>query len=175
MQAPRQTTPASDPILGAILQLIEQMTRMNSHVDEMHDFIKTNVQPTIDKKGKQVTFTNQLPLQAIANPKNQGASLSQTHNLNHVHVDEEAMETELAISSLRSGKDLPDPYKDHPINQGSIFEETPIIVEHDSDLEDEEEQTKAEPNLDIYKPPVPYPQALNWLKAKICESNDNLL
>ena len=76
------------------------MTRMNSHVDEMHDFIKTNVQPTIDKKGKQVTFTDQLPLHATANPKNQGASLSQTHNLNHVHVDEEAMETELAISSL---------------------------------------------------------------------------
>ena len=60
-QAPRQTMPASDPILGAILQLMEQMTRMNSRVDEIQDFVKTNVQPTSDKKGKQVTFTDQLP------------------------------------------------------------------------------------------------------------------
>ena len=45
----------------------------------------------------------------------------------------------LAISSLVSGKNLPDPYKDHPIHQGSIEEEeTPIIIEQDSS-EDEEE------------------------------------
>ena len=81
----------------------------------------------------------------------------------------------LAISSLQSGKDLPDPYKDHPIHQGSIEEETPIIVEHDSDSEDKEEQAKARPNPDTYKPLVPYPQALNHPKAKISESNDNLL
>ena len=86
------------------------------------------------------------------------------------------METALAISSLRSGKDLPDPYKDHPIHQGlTEEEETPIIFEHDSDSEDEEEQAKAKPNPDTYKPPVPYPQALNHLKAKISESDDNLL
>ena len=93
-----------------------------------------------DKKGKQVTFTNQLPSQATANPRNQRASSSQTHNINHVHVDEEAVETALAISSLQSGKDLLDPYKDHPIYQGPIKEEeSPIIVEHNSDSEDEEE------------------------------------
>ena len=51
----------------------------------------------------------------------------------------------------------------------------PIIVEHDSDSEDEEEQVKAEPNLDTYKPHVPYLQALNRPKAKINESDDNLL
>ena len=56
--ASRPTTSASDPILGAILQLMEQMTRMNSRVDEIEDFVKTNVQTTIDKKGKQVTFTD---------------------------------------------------------------------------------------------------------------------
>ena len=81
----------------------------------------------------------------------------------------------LAISSLWSGKDLPDPYKDHPIHQGPIEEETPIIVKHDSDSEDEEEQAKAETNLDKYKPLVPYPQALNHPKAKNNESNDHLL
>ena len=52
---------------------MEQMTRMNSHVDEIHDFVKMNVQPTTDKKGKQVTFTDQLPSQARASPRNQGA------------------------------------------------------------------------------------------------------
>ena len=57
-QAPRQTAPASDPILGVISQLMEQMTRMNSRVDEIQDFIKTNVQPMTEKKGKQVTFTD---------------------------------------------------------------------------------------------------------------------
>ena len=55
------------------------------------------------------------------------------------------METSLAISSLRSGKALLDPYKDHPFHQGSNEEkEMPIIV--DSDSEDEEEQVTAEPN-----------------------------
>ena len=129
-----------------------------------------------NKKGKQVNFTNQLPSQAIANPRNQGASSSQTYNINHVHVDEEAVETALTISSLQSGKDLPDPYKDYPIHQGPIEEEeTPIILQHDSDSEDEEEQAKVEPNSDTYKPPVPYPQALNCPKAKTNETDDHLL
>ena len=66
---------------------MEQMTQMNSHVDEIQDFVKMNVQPTTNKKGKQVTFTDQLPLQATANPWNQVASSSHTHNINHVHVD----------------------------------------------------------------------------------------
>ena len=118
---------------------MEQMTRMNSCVDEIQDFVKMNVQPMTDKKGKQVTFTDQLA-QATSNPRNQGASSTQTHNINDVHVDEEAVETTLAISSLWSGKALPDPYKDHPFHQGSNDEkETPIIVEQDSDSEDEEE------------------------------------
>ena len=175
-QAPCQTTPASDPILGAISQLMEQMTRMNSRVDEIQDFIKMNVQPTTEKKGKQVTFIDQLPSQATANPRNQGASSTQTHNINHVHVDEEAIESALAISSLRSEKALPGPYKDHPFHQGQNEEkEMPIIAEQDSDSEDKEEQVTAEPNPDKYKPPVPYPQALNRLKAKNSETDDNLL
>ena len=131
---------------------MDQMTYMNSRVDEIQDFVKTNIQPTTDKKGKQVTFTDQLPSHALPNPRNQGASSSQTHNINHVHVDEEAVEMALAISSLRSGKDLPDSYKDHSVHQGLIKEETPIIVKHDSDSEDEEEHTKAEPNPDNTSP-----------------------
>ena len=155
---------------------MEQMTRMNSRVDEIQDFVKTNVQPMTNKKGKQVTFTDQLPLQATANPRNQGASSTQTHNINHVHVDEEAVELALAISSLRSRKALLDPYKDHPFHQGQKeAEETPIIIEQDTDSEEEEEQVTAEPNPDKYKPPVPYPQALNIPKAKNSETDDNLL
>ena len=93
---------------------MEQMIRMNSHVDEIQDFVKTNIPTSTDnKKGKQVSFSDQLPSQATINPRNQGSSSSQTHNLSHVHVDEEAVEAALAISSLRSSKDLPDPYKDH--------------------------------------------------------------
>ena len=149
---------------------------MNSRMDEIQNFVKTNVHSTTNKKGKQVTFIDQLPSQAMANPRNQGASSTQTHNINHVHIDEEAVETALAISSIRSGKALSDPYKDHPVHQGSNEEkETPIIVEQDTDSEDEEEQVTAEPNLDKYKPHVPYPQALNRHKAKNSETDDNLL
>ena len=91
------------------------------------------------------------------NPRNQGASSSQMHNLNHVHVDEDVVETALAISSLRSGKDLPDPYKHHPLHKSSIVEETlTVVVEQDRSLEDEEKQVRAEPNHDTYKQSVPY-------------------
>ena len=97
------------------------------------------------------------------------------HNINDVLIDEEDVETTLAISSLGSGKNLSDPYKDHPIHQGLIMEDTSIIVQHDSNSEDEKEQSKAEPNPDTYKPPVPYPQALNHPKAKVNKSDDHLL
>ena len=118
---------------------------------------------------------HQLPSRATTNLRNQGFLSSQMHNLNHVHVDEEAVEMALEILSLRSGKDLLDPYKDHPIYQGPIIEDIPNIVEHNRDSEDEEEQTKVEPNPDTKKPHVPYPQAINHPKAKINESNDHLL
>ena len=93
-----------------------------------------------------------------------------------MHVDEEAVEAALAISSLRSSKDLPDPYKDHSLHKSSIEEETPaVVLEQDSSSDDEEEHVRAEPNPDTYKPPVPYPQALSKPKAKVSESDDHLL
>ena len=98
------------------------------------------------------------------------------HNLSHVHVDEEVVEAALAISSLRSSKDLLDPYKHHPLHKSSIDDETSrIVVEQDSSSDDEEEQVRAEPNPDTYNPPVPYPQALSKLEAKVSESDDHLL
>ena len=150
---------------------------MNSRVDEIQDFFKTNIPTSTDnKKGTQVSFSDQLPSHATINPRNQRSSSSQTHNLSHVHVDEDAVEAALAISSLRSGKDLPNPYKDHPLHKSSIDKETPIVVvEQDSSSDDEEERVRAEPNPETYKPPVPYPQASSKPKAKVSESDDHLL
>ena len=125
--------------------------------------------------GKQVSFSNQQPSQATTNSRNQGALSSQMHNLDLVHVDEEVVETTLAILSVRSGKDLSDSYKDHLIHQGPIIEDTPNINEHNIDSKDEEEQAKAEPKPHTYKPSMPYPQALNHPKAKTNESDDHLL
>ena len=72
---------------------MEQMNRMNSRAGEIQDFVKTNIPTSIDnKKGKQVSFSDQLPSQATINPRNQGSSSSQTHNLSHVHVDEVEVE-----------------------------------------------------------------------------------
>ena len=121
------------------------MNRMNSHVNEIYDFVKMNVSLATDnEKVKQVSFSYQLPSQATSNPRNQGAPSNQMHNLNHIHVDEEAVETALAISSLWSGKDLSDPYKSHPFHKGMIDEEIPVVVaKQDSDFKDEEEQSKA--------------------------------
>ena len=68
------------------------------------------------------------------------------------------VETTLAISSLRNVKELMDPYKDHPFHHVLVDKKTLIVTaEQDNDSKDEEEQTKAEPNLDTYKPLVPYP------------------
>ena len=123
-------------MLPVISQLVEQMNKMNSHVD----FIKKNVLLVVDNKnGKQVSFSDQLPLQATANLRNQGATSSLTHYVNHVHIDDKLVETTLALSSLQIDIDLPDPYKDHPFHQGPIDKERPILMEQDNDSEDKEE------------------------------------
>ena len=54
-------------------------------------------------------------------------------------------------------------------------EETPIIIEHDSDTEDEEVLVKAEPNPDTSKPLMPYPQEHNRPKAKNNETDNHIL
>ena len=64
------------------------MNIMNLLVDEIHDFVKTNIPAMTDnKKSKHVSFFDKLPSQATINPRNQGASLTQMYSLNHVHVD----------------------------------------------------------------------------------------
>ena len=99
---------------------MEQMNRMNSYIAKIQDFVKMNIHATTNnKKGNHVSFYDQLPSQATINPRNQGTSLIQMHNLNRVHVDEEAVEIGLAISSLRSG---------YPLHKSSIYQETFTIV-----------------------------------------------
>ena len=60
-QAPRQTAPASDPILSAISQLMEQMTQMNSRVDEIQEFVKTIAQPTTEKGVSKLHLLTNYP------------------------------------------------------------------------------------------------------------------
>ena len=74
-QVPRPTEPSADPILDVLSQLMEQMNRMNSLVDEIQDFVTTNIPTSTDnKKGKQVSFSDRLPSQTTINPRNQGSS-----------------------------------------------------------------------------------------------------
>ena len=136
---------------------------MNLRVNEIQHFFKMNVLiATNNNKGKQVFFTEELSLQGITNPRNQGVSLSNTHNVNHVHVHEEVVETTLEMSSLQSGKNLPNPYKNHPFHKASIDDErSTIVIEQDNSSLDKDEKTKAELNPNTYNPLIP--QALSML------------
>ena len=90
-------------------------------------------------------------------------------NMNHVHVNEEVVENVIAISSLQSGKDLIDSYKDHPFHKVSIDEETlNIMIEHNSSSEDEDESTKAEQNPSTYKVACTLPSRIRlpWSQGK---------
>ena len=118
---------------------------------------------TEQRKGKRVEFIDQLPSQPLANPRNLGqASLSRTHNVNEVRIDS-ASEEAHAISGLQSGKVLVDPHTDHKRRKDALEEKDDrpsltIIPEEDSeDEEAPDEESRAEPNPEVYKPPVPYP------------------
>ena len=48
-----------------------------------------------------------------------------------------------------------------------------IILEEDFDDEEApDEESRAEPNLEVYKPLVPYPQLLSQSKVLMCESDE---
>ena len=122
---------------------------------------------TEQRKGKCVEFIDQLPSQPLTNPRNIGqASSSRTHNVNEVCIDG-ASEEAHAISGLRSGKVLVDPHKDHkrrkdPLEERDDRPSPTIILEEDSeDEEAPDEESRTEPNPEVYKPPVPYPQLLS--------------
>ena len=100
--------------------------------------------------------------------------------MNEVRIDS-ASEEALAISGLRSGKVLVDPHKDHkrrkdPLEEKDDQSSLPIIPEEDSDDEEApDEESRAEPNPEVYKPPVPYPQLLSWPRVSTSDSDDTLL
>ena len=82
--------------------------------------------------------------------------------MNEVHIDS-ASEEAHAISGLCSGKVLVDPHTDHkrrkdPLEEKDDHPSPTIIPEEDSnDEEAPNEESRAEPNPEVYKPPVPYP------------------
>ena len=138
------------------------MSKLNEVSDRLDRVKRAKAQcsdaSTEQRKGKRVEFIDQLPSQPLANPRNVGqASSSCTHNVNKVLIDG-ASEEAHAISGLRSGKVLVDPHTDHkrckdPLEERDDRPSPTIIPEEDS----EDEESRAEPNPEVYKPPVPYP------------------
>ena len=101
--------------------------------------------------------------------------------MNQVHIDS-VPEVAHAISSLRSGKILVDPHKDHkshkdPHEEKDDQSSPKIILEEDSKDEGapDEELIRVELNPEVYKHSVPYPHLLSWPKVSTSENDDTLL
>ena len=63
-----------------------------------------------------------------------------------------------------------------PLEEGDDRPSSTIIPEEDSnDEEAPDEESMAEPNLEVYKPPVPYPQILSRPRVPMSDSDDTLL
>ena len=73
------------------------------------------------------------------------------------------------------------PHKDHkrrkdPLEEKDDQSSPTIIPEEDSDDEEApDEEIRAEPNPEVYKPPVPYPQILCRPRVSTSDSDDTLL
>ena len=74
-----------------------------------------------------------------------------------------------------------DPYTDHKCRKDPLEEKgdrpsPTIILEEDSeDEEAPDEESRAEPNLEVYKLPVSYPQLLSQPRVSTSDSDDTLL
>ena len=96
--------------------------------------------------------------------------------MNEVRIDS-ASEEAHDISGLRSGKVLVDPHTDHkrcedPLEARDDRSSPTIILEEDSeDEEAPDEESRAEPNPEVYKPPVPYPQLLSRPRVPMNDSD----
>ncbi|XP_078445563.1 uncharacterized protein LOC144714654 [Wolffia australiana] len=138
-------------------------------------------------KGKKVEFSDQLPLQPTPNPRNLGPSSSnKSHNVNHIDVEADLEGEALAISGLRSGKVLPDLYGDLVCHDDQVMgaaDPTKAAVNGEESSEEsfgeedlhQERLTNLDPNPAHYKPPVPFPQALNREKVRVNEPEDHIL
>ena len=82
--------------------------------------------------------------------------------MNEVRIDSASKEAH-AILGLSSGKVLVDSHKDHKSRKDLLEEKddhSSHMIISEEDFDDEEapdEVNRAEPNLEVYKPPVPYP------------------
>ena len=174
--------PSVDPVMSALAQMMSKVNEVSGRLDRVVGAkAQCSDASTEHRKGKRVEFIDQLPSQPLANPRNIGqASSSRTHNVNKVRIDS-ASEEAHAISGLRNGKILVDPHKDHKhckdlLEEKDDHSSPPIILEeHSDDEEAPDEESRAEPNPEVYKPPVPYPQLLSWPKVSMSDSHVTLL
>ena len=160
--------PSVDPVMSALAQMMSKLNEVSDRLDRVEGAkAQCSDASTEQRKGKRVEFSDQLPSQPLANPRNVGqASSSRTHNVNEVRIVGASEEAHV-ISGLRSGKVLVDPHTDHkrrkdPLEEKDDRPSPTIILEEDSkDEEAPDEESRAEPNPEVYKPPVSYPQLLS--------------
>ena len=174
--------PSVDPVMSAQAQIMSKLNEVSDRLDRVEGAkAQCSYPSTEQRKGKRVEFIDQLLSQPLANLRNVGQeSLSRTHNVNEVCIDS-ALEEAHAILGLRSGKVLVDPHMDHKRRKDPLEEKdncsSPMIIPEE-DSEDEEapdEESRVEPNLEVYKPPVSYPQLLSWPRVSTSDSDDTLL
>ena len=174
--------PSVDPVMSALAQMMSKLNEVSDRLDRVEGAkAKCSDASTEQRKGKRVEFIDQLPSQPLGNPRNVGqASSSCTHNVNEVRIDS-ASEEAHAILGLRSGKVLVDPHTDHkrrkdPLEEKDDRPSLTIISEEDSkDEEAANKESRVEPNPEVYKPLVSYPQLLSRPRVSMSDSNDTLL
>ena len=181
-QAIPPPAPSVDPVMSALAQMMSKLNEVSDRHDRVEGAkAQCSDASTEQRKGKRVEFIDQLPSQPLANPRNVGqASSSRTHNVNEVCIDG-ASEEAHAISGLRSSKVLVDPHTDHkrrkdPIEERDDRPSPTIILEEDSeDEEAPDEESRSDPNPEVYKPLMPYPQLLSRSRVPTSDSDDTLL
>ena len=180
-QAVPPPAPSVDPVMSALAQMMSKLNEVSDRLDRVEGAkAQCSNASTKQSKGKRVEFIDILPSKPLANPRNVGqASLSHTHNVNEVHING-ASEEAHAILGPRSGKVLVDPHTDHKRHKDPLEERddrpSPMIILEDSeDEEAPDEESRAEPNPEVYKPLVPYRQILSRPRVPTSDSDDTLL
>ena len=174
--------PSVDLVMRTLAQMMSKLNEVSDRLDRVEGAkAQCSDASTEQRKGKGVEFIDQLPSLPLANPRNVGqASLSCTHNVNEVCIDR-ASEEAHATSGVCSGKVLVDPHTDHkrhkdPLEEKDAHTSPTIIPEEDPDDEEApDEESRAEPNPEVYKPPVPYTQLLSQPRVSTSDSDDTFL
>ena len=154
--------PLVDPIMSALAQMMTKLNEVSDRLDRVEGAKAQCSDASIEqRKGKRVEFLDQLPFQPLANPRNLGqASSNRTHNVNEIRVHS-ASEEAHTILGLRSIKVLVNTHKDHKRRKDPVEEKddqsSPMIIseENSDDEEAPDEESRAEPNPEVYKPLLP--------------------